>query len=70
MERFVRNNVSSACDMKLKVNFEATVSCFMQYCCYISATIHVIHKSPCQSHTSDVLQSLQLFVSSHGYSVV
>ena len=28
MEPFVRNNVSSACDMNLKINFVTTVSCF------------------------------------------
>ena len=31
MEPFVRNNVSSACDMNLKINFVTTVSCFRPY---------------------------------------
>ena len=70
MEPFVRNNVSSACDMNLKINFATTVSCFRPFCCHISATIHIIHKSYCQSLTSDVLQTLELLVSSHDSSLV
>ena len=66
----IRNNVSSACDMTLKINFVTTVSCFKPYCCHISATIHIIHKSSCQSLTSDVLQTSELLVSYHGSSLV
>ena len=70
MEPFVRNNVSSACDINSKFNFVTTVSCIRPYCSHISAAIHIIHKSSCQSLTSDVLQILELLVSSHGSSLV
>ena len=70
MEPFVRNNVSSAFDINLKINFVTTVSCFRPYCSHISTTIRIIHKSSCQSLTSDVLQILELLVSSHGSSLV
>ena len=62
-EPFVRNNVSSACDMNLKINFVTTVSCFRPYCSHISATIHIIHKSSCHSLTIDALQLLYIIVS-------
>ena len=67
MEPFPRNNVSSACDMNLKINFVTTVSCFRPHYCHISAHYH---KSSCQSLTSDVLQTLELLVSSHGSSLI
>ena len=70
MEPLVGNNVSSACDINLKINFVTTVSCFRPYCWHIPATIHIIHKSSCQSLTSDVLQTLELLVGSHGSSLV
>ena len=69
MEPYVRNNVSSVY-INLKNNFVTTVSCFRPYCSHISATIHIIQKSSCQSLTSDVLQTLELLVSSHGSSLV
>ena len=52
--------------MNIKINFVTTVSCFWPYCSHISATIHIIHKFSCQSLTSDVLQIVELLVSSHG----
>ena len=70
MEPFVRNNVSSACDINLKINVLTTVSFFRPYCSLISATIHIIRKSSCQSLTSDVLQILELLVNSHVSSLV
>ena len=57
MEPFVRNNI----------NFVTTVSCI---CCHNSTTRQIIHKSSCQSLTSDVLQTLELLVNSHGSSLV
>ena len=41
MEPFVRNNVSSACDINFKINFVTIVSCFRPYCRHISAAIHI-----------------------------
>ena len=72
MEPFVRNNVSSACDMNLKINSVTTVSCFLAILLPYSesTTIHIIHKFSCQSLTSNVLQTLELLVSSHGSSLV
>ena len=70
MEPLVGNNVSSACDINLKINFVTTVSCFRPYCSHILATIRIIHKSSCHSLTNDVLQTLELLVSSHGSSLV